>query len=108
MTGKTLMTLPISGLEIDPPKPVRRGLSPGSMVLLVAVFAVPALAAMGWGSFRTATGLKSILAVNQGSSPLIHTGARSVRWVVPGRLGGHAGLVENPYRSSHMKLVTPA
>jgi cytochrome c biogenesis protein CcmG/thiol:disulfide interchange protein DsbE len=34
------MTLPIPGLEIDPPKPVQRGLSPGSMVLLVAVFAV--------------------------------------------------------------------
>jgi len=43
---------------------------------LVAVVAVPALAAMVWGSFRTAKGLKLILAENQGSSALIQTGAR--------------------------------
>jgi hypothetical protein len=43
---------------------------------LVSAVAIPALAALAIGSYKLLSGMRSIEAENQGSSPLIRTGAR--------------------------------
>jgi hypothetical protein len=44
--------------------------------VLVSVVALPALALMTFGSYKLLKGMRSAVALGQGSSPLIRTGER--------------------------------